>query len=145
MQNLHLIQETWDIRRIVIGILVATTSLVGVGYGVKSFLLDKKENQAVRGKEATSGRVEGLRVEEDTAPKEDPSKKSQLPLVPSASLQTTIEQRLEDIRKDAAKIDVLEVASSSPQVQKIIKDLRALEQYPRSQAKDICENICKGL
>jgi hypothetical protein len=60
-------------------------------------------------------------------------------------IQTTFEERLLDIREEAENIDVAEVASSSPQVQKVISDLKNLQNYPRNQAKEACFNICEGL
>jgi hypothetical protein len=36
----------------------------------------------------------------------------------------------------------MEVASSSPQVQKILNDIKALQQYPANQIKDLCRKIC---
>jgi hypothetical protein len=43
----------------------------------------------------------------------------------------------------------VEIASSSPQMQKILNDIKSLEQYPANQAKEFCrqiyEKICGGL
>lgn len=66
--------------------------------------------------------------------------------LPSAShLQNSLQQKLDSIKQEASKLDIAEIASSSPQIQKLIKDLNALKDYPSNQIKDVCQNICNSL
>ncbi len=61
------------------------------------------------------------------------------------NLQKVVQSRIESIKGEAAKINVEEVATSSPQMQKVINDLKSIQNYPSSQAKSMCEQICSGL
>ena len=66
--------------------------------------------------------------------------------LPSASsLQNSLQQKLVDIQQHVSKLNIADIASSSPQVQKLIKDLNALKDYPSNQIKDVCQKICSGL
>lgn len=66
--------------------------------------------------------------------------------LPSAShLQNSLQQKLDSIKQEASKLDIAEIASSSPQIQKLIKDLNALKEYPSNQIKEVCQNICNSL
>ncbi len=59
-----------------------------------------------------------------------------------ANIQETIKDKLDDLKQEVFGLNIAEIASSSPQVQKIINDIKSLEQYPASQAKEICKKIC---
>ncbi|MCL4354687.1 hypothetical protein M1349_04460 [Patescibacteria group bacterium] len=61
------------------------------------------------------------------------------------NLQKVVQSKIEDIKGEAAKINVEEVATSSPQMQKVINDLKSIQNYPSSQARSMCEKICNGL
>lgn len=119
-------QKVWDKKKIAIFLLILL--LVGgvLSYGFENQkLLPQKE---VRGTQT---------IEQKEEPKVEP---------PSlTNLQNTFEERFNDVRKEAEKIDVAEVASSSPQVQKVINDIKSLQNYPQSRAKEACFNICEGL
>lgn len=66
--------------------------------------------------------------------------------LPSAShLQNSLQQKLDYIKQEVSKLDIKDIASSSPQVQKLIKDLNALKDYPANQIKEVCQNICNRL
>lgn len=66
--------------------------------------------------------------------------------LPSASnLQSSLQQKLDSIKQEVSKLDIKDIASSSPQVQKLINDLNAVKNYPGNQAKEICQKICGGL
>ncbi|MBI3069837.1 MAG: hypothetical protein HYY87_00850 [Candidatus Levybacteria bacterium] len=130
MQKIHLAEEeAWDKKRIAVGVIITLLLAAGIAYGAKSFFLEKKQ-----------GIVAGARVERERvlAPIENQ---------PSFSLpsQSDIQQEIDKIRQDALKLNVSEIASSSPQVQKVLNDIKTLGDYPRSQAKDICQQICSGL
>lgn len=66
--------------------------------------------------------------------------------LPSASnIPNSLQQKLDYIKQEVSKLDIKDIASSSPQVQKLIKDLNSLKEYPSNQAKEICEKICSSL
>lgn len=130
MQKIHLSEEeAWDIKKIFIGIVILFF-LAGTAYVAKTFLFDKQKE----------GVVAGAKVEkEKILPKTEDRPSLSFPS------QSDIQQKISEIRQDVAKLDALEIASSSPQVQKVLNDIKALGEYPRNQAKDICRQICSGL
>lgn len=55
------------------------------------------------------------------------------------------QQKIDSIRSQVQELDFEELATSSPQVQKIINDIKSLPDYPHSQAKDMCIKLCEGI
>jgi hypothetical protein len=120
---------SWNKKRIFIGFIVILAALSLLGYGIKTFVLGK--NIDFFSKKTTLGT--------STQKQENAS-------LPSASsLQNSLQQKLGDIQQQVSKLDIADIASSSPQVQKLINDLNALKDYPSNQIKDICQKICNGL
>ena len=72
-------------------------------------------------------------------------KQKNVSLPKTSKLQSSLQQRLDSIKHEVSKLDIADIASSSPQVQKLINDLNALKEYPSHQIKGICEKICSGL
>lgn len=63
----------------------------------------------------------------------------------SSEVKSAIEQKVGELQKEVSNLSPLEVATTSPQVQKILRDIKALEGYPRNQAREFCENLCRNL
>ena len=57
-------------------------------------------------------------------------------------VQEAVIEKINSLKQEVSSLNIIEVASSSPQIQKIINDIKALEQYPTNQAKEICKQIC---
>ena len=57
-------------------------------------------------------------------------------------MQKAVAEKIESLKQDVRGLNIVEIASSSPQVQKILNDIKFLEQYPANQAKEICKKIC---
>ncbi len=64
---------------------------------------------------------------------------------PRIDLQSGLEDKINNIKAEAGNINVTDIATSSPQVQKVINDLRNLQNYPKNQVRQACENICNNL
>jgi len=134
VKNIEEIEEQWSKKRILIAIVIVA-SLLGAGvyflkngvFGVRDILSSK----AIWGANTTK---------EDTVKKisEGVSKKVSLPL-------TTIKEKLDNLKKEVANLSVEDIASSSPQIQKIMNDFNGLKEYPRNEAKNICQKICSEL
>lgn len=60
-------------------------------------------------------------------------------------LEDVVQNQITALKKQAASIDVDKIASSSPEVRKLIDDLKALGNLPKNQAKEACFRICDGL
>lgn len=72
-------------------------------------------------------------------------KQENVSLPSTSKLQNSLQQKIDSIKQEASKLDIAEIASSSPQIQKLIKDLNALKDYPSNQIKQVCQNICNSL
>lgn len=145
MQDIEAGHESWDKKRIFAGLL-AIVLLIGIAYSVKTFVLGKNANvplQKFIGNQS-KGNVEGVQTksEENNVAKPQPTSVS----IPSVNnLQVEAQKKLENVKQEISSLSIADLASSSPQVRKIIEDVQNLEQAPRNQAKEACYNICKGL
>ena len=111
-------------------ILVIIVIIVGIlGYSAKTILFGKNKINLF-GKS-----VKGISTQ----------KQENVSMPSTSKLQNSLQQKLDSIKQEVSKIDIAEIASSSPQIQKLIKDLNALKDYPGNQIKDICQKICSGL
>ncbi len=119
-------EEAWDKKKIIITIAVLLGLVVALVYFTGAY--------KVKGDSAKQSRIELQEAVEGAAQSVD---------VPT--IKETVQDKIEEIKTEASNIDIVEVASSSPQVQKIINDIKALENYPKDQAKSMCEKICDSL
>lgn len=126
MEKLKVIEESfWDIKKI--GVFVVILGVVV--FGLKTLVLDK--NIQNEGSRAT---VQVESVKSDKAVE-----------LPSENLRKDLNQRLSDLKEEVNNINVVEVATSTPAVQKVLSDLKNLQNVPQNQAKQACFNICNGL
>lgn len=130
-------EEVWDKKKIVFVLVGSTILIAGAIYGTKALGLQTlskfKPNSAIKG-------VNTNQQENKNLPKVE------IPLQSILSQpKEEAKDKLESIKEEIGKLDVKDIASSSPQVQKVLQDIQSLQQYPRNQAKEMCENICKGL
>jgi spore coat protein CotF len=117
-------QESWNKKRIFAAVFLITILIAGV-YLFKTRII----NTSLSSQDSTS--VKGVSSEKEKA-KEDLS----------IEIQGAIKERINNLKQEVSSLNVVEVASSSPQVQKILNDIKSLEQYPVNQAKEICRQIC---
>lgn len=112
----------WDKKKIFILVIFLVVFLIlGVG------LLNLNEKPKDYQNNIPSGRVKGL----DT---------SDLP-----NIKQGVQEGFDSLQKEVQNLNIEEIATSSPQMQKIINDLRSLKDVPKSQLKNTCERICSGL
>jgi hypothetical protein len=64
---------------------------------------------------------------------------------PLPDIKQGIQNQIDSLKSEAQNINVVDIATSSPQVQKVINDLKAIQDYPKNQLKTTCEKICSGL
>lgn len=120
--------ETWDIKKILTGLIL----LVILGLSFKVLVMDKKSSNVAS---VSSQNVQGVSTQ---------ATPSSIP-VSSDSLKTTVQTNLDNLKKEVNNINVVEIATSAPAVQKVISDIKSLEQAPQNQAKQVCLQICNGL
>lgn len=133
--------QEWDKKKILLTI-ITVAAILGIGYSAKTYFLDKNTQSSI----PMLGQVKGIQKENDDSSSKQIINDPVLSGAPvSLPSKEDVQQRLEQIKKEIQTINVVEIASSSPQVQKVLNDIKALEQYPGSQTKQMCENICKSL
>lgn len=103
---------------------------LGLGFDVKSSFFDKNKSTNLPKSLGLEEKIKGVFEEQKEESK------------PGSS---SIQQRLEIIKREVNSINIKEIASSSPQIQKILLDLKNLQSLPENQAREACYNICKGL
>lgn len=116
----------WDKKRIIFFIL-SIIILVFIGIRVKSHFLDSnyslQDTNTVKKEQ-----VKGITTQDL-----------------SNGIRQSIQQDINKIKTEAQNINVVDIATSSPQVQKVINDLKSLQNLPKNQFKEACEKVCNGL
>lgn len=113
----------FDIRKILIGLVVL--GMIWFGYQNKDMILGTHQS--------VTKTVAGDKTE-----KQIPKQKIALPKI-------DLQQKLDDLKQQVTTLDIADITSSSPQIQKVIHDMESLQNVPRSQAKQACMNICSSL
>ncbi len=126
--------EQWDRKKIFLFFIIVGIIL---GLGVKTFVLGKNEIPLME----KLGAVKGLTTNEDSKSSDSKNSSSFQP----SNLGKTLEDKVTTLTNEVKNINVLEVASSTPAIQKVINDLKNLQNYPQNQAKEACFKICEGL
>lgn len=121
-------QGPWNKKRIFAAFFLII-ALIALGYFIKTKVLSEKSSptdpsKSVKG--TTNTRKEDKKQEEGLG----------------INVQKAVAEKIESLKQDVMGLNVAEIASSSPQLQKIINDIKALEQYPANQAKEVCRQIC---
>jgi hypothetical protein len=113
----------WDKKKILF-FLIAAVVLVGIGFEAKDLILGTSVSPSVS---IAKPDIKGAATQ----------------AVPN--IKNSVQNQLDSLKTEAQNVDLVEIASSSPQVQKVINDLKALQDYPKNQLKATCEQICNGL
>ncbi len=64
---------------------------------------------------------------------------------PNLNLQSKVVDSIDQVKEDVANIDPEEVASSSPQIQKVLKDIQGIKNLPSDKVKEACYKACSSL
>lgn len=64
---------------------------------------------------------------------------------PSLNVASEVGLKLEDIKKNIGDLTPEEIATTSPQIQKVIQDIQGIKNLPASQAREMCLKICGGI
>lgn len=130
MKELHPIEETWNKKRIILGLGILLLVISGLT-AFKILVLDKNQDssQGLLKKTTTSVKGESANISEN----------------PVSGLKTNIADQINTIKQEASNINLTEIATSSPQVQKVLEDIKGIQNLPRNQAKSFCEQVCNGL
>lgn len=133
-------EESWNKKRIFLTLFVITILLAGA-FGIKNFVLGNnsfsKESPIINALQSIKGAATQEELNAQT-------KKINPPAI-NLPVQKLVQDQLKVIQQEVNNLNVADIASSSPQVKKIIEDLQSLQDYPKNQAKDVCTKICSGL
>ncbi|KKQ34567.1 MAG: hypothetical protein US51_C0034G0006 [Microgenomates group bacterium GW2011_GWA2_37_6] len=117
----------WDRKRILIGLGILSVIAIAA-FELKGLFLNK------------NGNVLGETNINKSSEIEKPNVKP-----PNINLQSEIDSTIANIKKNIGQLDTREVASSSPQIQKVLQDIQGIKDLPSSQAKEMCLKICSGI
>jgi len=115
-------EGTWNKKRIFLGIFLLLLLIVG-GYLLKTRVFTDQSQQLKS--------VEGANTETNVP---QPNL--------GANLQETVKEKINDLKQEVSGLNIMEIASSSPQMQKVLNDIKDLQQYPTNQVKELCRKIC---
>jgi len=115
-------KESWNKKKIFLAVFLLIVLVGGAYYLKKTFLTNPSEQTKL---------VEGASTVADSI--ESDSK---------VNIQDAVQQKIDSIKQEVSGLNIMEIASSSPQVQKVLNDIKELQQYPTNQIKDLCRRIC---
>lgn len=116
----------WDRKRILIAIFLLIAGLIVI-FELKGTFI---KNKAALGDAIQNKPVEVKR----------PEIKS-----PNIDISSKVDAKIEDIKNNVGGLDPAEVATSSPQIQKVLRDIQEIKNLPVDQAKQTCMKICSGI
>lgn len=64
---------------------------------------------------------------------------------PDVNLESKVGSTVSEIKENINTINPEEVASSSPQIQKVLRDIQGLKDLPSEKAKNACMKVCSQL
>ncbi len=144
--NSHqIVEEVWDKKKIAVGLVIFLFLATGA-FAAKSYFFPKEtndvnttNNQSVKGIQTYN--TDQSSVQTSTSPDQSDSQ------APKFSLPSTdiVQEKLHQIQEQISQTNVVEIATSSPQVQDIIKEIQALPQVPGNEAKATCIDLCNKL
>lgn len=143
MQKAEFPSEPWDKKKIIFAVFIVIC-LALVGYGVKSYILSANNSSGTTGS-PSSGNVEGVSTQAVSDNSNVNSNVGSLSLPSAQNIESGVVQNINNIKQEISNLNIADVASSSPQIQKIVNDIKSLPAVPGQKAKDICLNICNGL
>lgn len=64
---------------------------------------------------------------------------------PDVDLESKVESSISEIKENIINLDPEEVASSSPQIQKVLKDIQGIRDLPADKARNTCMKLCSEI
>ena len=122
-------ESQWDKRKIIL-FSIAVVALLGIGYELRAMVLNINSQVPVDSKVKTQPGVKGASTQNQS---------------PVQDFKQNVQNQISGLKNEAQNINLIDIASSSPQVQKVIRDLKALQNYPSDQLKETCQKVCNGL
>lgn len=146
MNQVIIDESRWDKKKIAIGLCVGIF-LIGSAFIAKAYFLDSNSSVTRSDVSNVSRLVEGAQTNKEDESR-DPSTVAQQSSVGSFSssqIQEQVQEKLEEVKKQVATLNISDIAQNSPQYQKVVSDLQNLQGLPKEEAKKACLNICDSL
>jgi hypothetical protein len=115
----------WDRKRLFILAIVLFVLVIGF-LEFKDKILP--ENSSILGESAKIEEVEKPQIK-----------------TPQINFSRDVESVLGEVKNSIENLSPEEVASSSPQVQKVLKDIEQIKNLPANQARDACMKLCSSI
>ncbi len=64
---------------------------------------------------------------------------------PRLDMMSEVGSRINVIKKNIEGLNAEEVATTSPQIQRVLRDIQGIKDLPANQAKEMCLKICSGI
>ena len=119
--------DLWDKKKIVVTLFFAVVVIL-VAIEVRNMFFPKNEEVLGESEENKSMTVQKPNIKP-----------------PSLNIVSEVESRIDEIKKNIKGLNAEEVATSSPQIQKVLRDMQGIKDLPSNQAKEMCLRICSGI
>lgn len=117
----------WDKKKIIITLFFAVVAIL-VALELRNMFFPKNEGVLGESEEKESMKVEKPNIKP-----------------PSLNVVSELGSRISEIKKNIEGLNAQEVATSSPQIQKVLRDMQGIKDLPSNQAKEMCLKICSGI
>lgn len=119
--------DEWDKKRIVITAFFAVVAILAVRE-IKATFFPSDES------------VLGQNVSISPTPIKKPDVE-----IPRFNVANEVGSKIEELKRNIEGLDPQEVASSSPQIQKVLRDMEGLKDLPSNEARNTCMKLCSEI
>lgn len=124
-------EEVWDLKKVIIGIIVLLLLILGTTIGLRLYL-----HQSI----SPSSFVPHFTSVQGTA-----TGPTSAPVHISLPSAQDVQGQIQTIQQQVSNLNVAEIASTSPQIQAVLKQIENIPSGPESQVKDACQRLCNNL
>jgi len=121
-------ESQWDKKKIFLFSILVFLAIIGAYY-IKTLVLPTNTTSSSLPDKSSQESVKGVSTNSN----------------PSGNLKQDVQNQINNIKNEAQNINIVDIATSSPQVQKVVNDLKVLQNYPSNSLKGVCEKVCSGL
>jgi hypothetical protein len=119
--------EEWDKKKVIITAFFVVVAILAVREIKTTFFSNNDE-------------VLGQNVSVSPTPIKKPDVQ-----IPRVNVVNQVGSKIEELKRNIDGLDPVEVASSSPQIQKVLRDMEGLKDLPSNEAKSMCMKLCSEI
>lgn len=123
--------EVWDFRKIAVGIIFLILLVIGGIIGKRVLFHESLDPQSFIPQLPSMSQIIGRN--------DIPHQKFRIPS------SVDVQNQIQNLQQQVTHLNVQEVATASPQVQEVLKQLQALPAGPAGQVKAACMRLCNNL